>query len=352
MSRRVNLADMLDGEPLDEPTHAAPRPPIVGIEEIAPNPGNPRGQIDETDQEFLDLAGSIETVGVITPLTLCSASAFLKHNPEYAPQVGGRLYVVVAGHRRLAAAVRAGLREVPAYVNDEAAPDPLVWAVAENLLRVALNPIQEAEALRILTDPPPKGRGMAQTKAAKGIGKTQGFVSQRIALLNLVPELQAKVASGELGLKAARAFVAQPKDNQLAAYSASVNPVEDRVDNAPQNKSAGPSPSTPQPRAAEPAGAAQLPRPSAKPSTTSPAEGYYPVMDDEAPAAVGAQQVSAPATALASATLPEPREPLASPDPLDVDWHDVTAFATAITEVLDKREAYALAEALIENLRD
>ncbi|MFJ9447133.1 ParB/RepB/Spo0J family partition protein [Kitasatospora sp. NPDC101235] len=345
---------MLDGEPLDEPTHAAPRPPIVGIGEIAPNPGNPRGQIDETDQEFLDLAGSIETVGVITPLTLCSASAFLKHNPEYAPQVGNRLYVVVAGHRRLAAAMRAGLREVPAYVNDEAAPDPLVWAVAENLLRVGLDPIQEAEALRVLTDPPPRGRGMAQTKVAKGIGKTQGFVSQRIALLNLVPELRAKVASGELGLKAARAFVALPKDDQPAAYSASLGPVEDRpVSEASQGRSAEPKQPAPQPRSAEPAAAARLPQPSTKATTASPAEDYYPVMDKEAPATAGTgQQVSAPAAAVASATLPEPREPLASPAPLDVDWHDVTAFAAAITAVLHKREAYALAEALIENLRD
>ncbi|MEU4118941.1 ParB/RepB/Spo0J family partition protein [Kitasatospora sp. NPDC028055] len=350
MSRRVNLADMLDGEPLDEPTHGAPRPPLVDISQIAPNPGNPRGEIDEADQEFLDLAGSIETVGVITPLTLCTASAFLQHNPVYAPQVGDRLYVVVAGHRRLAAAVHAGLSEVPAYVNDEAAPDPLVWAVAENLLRVGLDPIQEAEALRVLTDPPPNGRGMAQTKVAKGIGKTQGFVSQRIALLNLTPGLRLKVASGELGLKAARTFVGLPRDEQMAAYEASLNATSSAVSGAQQREVTEPKPSKPQLRSTAPAPSAgsQL-RDKELPSS---AGTHYPVMDDAGRTAANMEQSLSPASTTVVTAVPEPREPLAESNPLDVDWHDVTAFAAAITQVLDKRQAYALTEALIENLRD
>ncbi|MEU8927329.1 ParB/RepB/Spo0J family partition protein [Kitasatospora sp. NPDC048545] len=350
MSRRVNLADMLNGEPLDEPTHAAPRPPIVGISQIAPNPGNPRGQIDEADQEFLDLAGSIETVGVITPLTLCTASAFLQHNPAHAPQVGDRLYVVVAGHRRLAAAVHAGLSEVPAYVNDEAAPDPLVWAVAENLLRVGLDPIQEAEALRVLTDPPPKGRGMAQTKVAKGIGKTQGFVSQRIALLNLAPELQLKVASGELGLKAARAFVGLPQNEQMVAYAASLSTTTNAVGGAQQKEASESKPPMPQPRITGSATATGSQSSGERPLSATGT--YYPVMDEESPAATNAAQGRPAAPTAVATPVPEPREPLAGSIPLDVDWRDVTAFAAAITQVLDKRQAYALAEALIENLRD
>ncbi|MCU7827414.1 ParB/RepB/Spo0J family partition protein, partial [Kitasatospora sp. DSM 101779] len=167
---------------------------------------------------------SIGGVGVITPLTVCSSAAFLKHHPQHAEAVAGRQYVVVAGHRRLEAARQAGLTEVPAFVNDDAAEDPLVFAVAENLLRVGLSPIQEAEALRVLTDKPPAGRGMSQSKVAKGIGKTQAFVSQRIALLELVPELQQKVAAGELGIKAARAFTALPAAEQVAAYEESLAP--------------------------------------------------------------------------------------------------------------------------------
>ncbi|MGW2255471.1 ParB/RepB/Spo0J family partition protein [Kitasatospora sp. NPDC001660] len=344
MSRRVNLADMLDGEPLDEPTHAAPKAPVLGIGQISHNPDNPRGAIDETDQEFLDLVTSIEAVGVITPLTVCTAAEFLRHNPRHSGGIAGYQYVVVAGHRRLEAARRAGLTEVPAVINDNAAEDPLVWAVAENLLRVGLTPIQEAHTLQVLTDKPPTGRGMSQSKVAKGIGKTQAFVSFRIALLNLVPELQAKVNSGELGVKAARAYTSLPPEQQLGAYEVSLQqPVQ------------APAPEKPAPLP----GRAQV----AAPTPTTPAEtsGPRPVSVERSPrepatdsSAAGNERRDAPVVlAEAAADVPEQRAPLASASSVpDVDWHDISAFVAAIGLVLDKTEMYELAEALIEDLRD
>ncbi|MFF4384560.1 ParB/RepB/Spo0J family partition protein [Kitasatospora sp. NPDC001547] len=350
MTRRVNLADMLDGEPLDEPTHAAPRPPVLNVTQIAHNPDNPRGVIDETDQEFLDLATSVESVGVITPLTVCTATAFLRHNPQHAKKIAGRQYVVVAGHRRLEAARRAGLTEVPAFVNENAAEDPLVWAVAENLLRVGLTPIQEAHTLRVLTDKPPAGRGMSQSKVAKGIGKTQAFVSFRIALLGLVPELQAKVASGELGVKAARAYTSLPAEEQLSTYEASL--AKPPVASAPAGRPAVPPvssgkdlPATPPP-AADPA-----PRP-ADPAPVPPA----PRLESPVGATADSRTPTPQETAVVvadSGGVPEPRAPHAEPASIpDVDWHDIDAFARAVRSVLDKTEVYELAEALIDSLRD
>jgi ParB family chromosome partitioning protein len=57
------------------------------------------------------------------------------------------------------------------------------------MLRVDLNPMEQARALQALTDMPPAGKGVSQRKVAAGIEKTQAFVSQRIALLSLTPEL-------------------------------------------------------------------------------------------------------------------------------------------------------------------
>ncbi|MFD4659663.1 ParB/RepB/Spo0J family partition protein [Kitasatospora sp. NPDC058444] len=350
MSRRVNLADMLDGEPLDEPTHAAPRPPVLNVAQIAHNPDNPRGEIDETDQEFLDLATSVENVGVITPLTVCTATAFLRHNPQHADRIAGYQYVVVAGHRRLEAARRAGLAEVPAFVNENAAEDPLVWAVAENLLRVGLTPIQEAHTLRVLTDKPPAGRGMSQSKVAKGIGKTQAFVSFRIALLGLVPELQAKVASGELGVKAARAYTSLPAEEQLGAYEAAL--VKPTAAPVPAAKEAAAPASAGKNVPANPPPAAD---PAQRPADAAPVP---PAPRPESPASgpVGSRTPAHQETAVAvadAADVPEPRAPHAEPASVpDVDWHDIDAFARAVRSVLDKTEVYELAEALIDSLRD
>ncbi|WP_051969113.1 ParB/RepB/Spo0J family partition protein [Kitasatospora azatica] len=340
----MNLADMLDGEPLDEPTQATPRPPVISVSLIAPNPDNPRGAVDLDDDDFHELVLSVQEVGIISPLTVCTTEAFLRHNPAHAAALRASTYVVVAGHRRLAAAQEAWLKEVPAYVNDSAAEDPLVWAVAENLLRVGLNPIQEAQALRVLTDPPPAGRGMAQTKAARGIGKTQGFVSQRIALLNLDPALQAKIASGELGLKAARSYVSLPREQQMAAYEAQASgyyPVMDSARAQPSEKVV----------AAEPVAAA---------SVQPDPETYYPVMESEpspvpdapapAPTQAAAQRAAGATKVADAAGVPEPRTAQGTNAVRDVDWHDVPAFADAIRRVLTQDQIGELAEALINNL--
>ncbi|MFJ9846990.1 ParB/RepB/Spo0J family partition protein [Kitasatospora sp. NPDC101155] len=350
MSRRVNLADMLDGEPLDEPTHAAPKAPVLSIGQISHNPDNPRGTIDETDQEFLDLATSIENVGVITPLTVCTATEFLRYNPHHSGRIAGHQYVVVAGHRRLEAARRAGLIEVPAFINDKAAEDPLVWAVAENLLRVGLTPIQEAQTLQVLTDKPPAGRGMSQSKVAKGIGKTQPFVSFRIALLNLTPELQAKVNSGELGVKAARAYTSLPPEEQLSAYEASQQ--QSAQAPVPERQAAAPG-QTPvvAPGSGAPAGT-QVPRPAS--TARSPQGAATGGASSATASAEASERHVAPAMlAEAAADVPEQRASHATALSVpDVDWHDIAAFVTAIGSVLDKTKMYELAEALIENLRD
>jgi ParB family chromosome partitioning protein len=215
MSKRSSLADLLGETDNDEatPVEGAGR---IALDLLAANPDNPRGAVDTADPDFAGLQASIESIGVVQALTVCTRRAFLEHHPQHADRITED-YVVVAGHRRLEAARRAGVADVPVTVDDAAAENPLVWAVAENLQRVGLNPVQEARALRVLTDKPPAGRGMSQGVVARGIGKTQPFVSGRIALLKLALELQDLVAARELKVKRGALLSKLPETEQLAA---------------------------------------------------------------------------------------------------------------------------------------
>ena len=195
---------------------AAPPSARVALSDLTENPDNPRGEIDQYEDEFRGLLASVTELGVIQALTICSRGAFIRHHPKHADTVT-TAWVVVAGHRRMKAAALAGLTSVPAVVNDDAAENPLMWAVAENLQRVGLTPIKEAETLRVLTDDPPAGQGLSQTTVASGIGKSQGFVSQRVALLKLAPSLRRKVHLGQLKVKRGGLLAKLPEDQQIEA---------------------------------------------------------------------------------------------------------------------------------------
>lgn len=196
----------------------------IDLKKIADNPENPRGAIDTSDEEFLDLVNSIREIGVTSPISVCNAAAFLKHHEQHRDAVGSADYVLLAGHRRTLAAPLAGRTTVPAQIDDAGAENPLVWALAENGLRVGLNPIQQAQALKKLTDKPPAGRGLSQGKVAKSIGKSQPYISMLTSLLNLLPELQGLVARGELIQREARPIARLPRDEQWAAYEALLAP--------------------------------------------------------------------------------------------------------------------------------
>ncbi|OIV37102.1 hypothetical protein BIV57_12745 [Mangrovactinospora gilvigrisea] len=216
--KRTSLADLL-GQ-VDAPDTATESAGRVPVGELAPNPDNPRGAIDASSPDFVELCTSIESLGVVQALTVCTAEAFLAHHPEHTDVVGDAAYVVVAGHRRLEAARLAGVEDIPVSVDDRAAENPLVWAVAENLQRVGLSPLQEAQTLRVLTDRAPAGQGMSQAAAAKAIGKTQPFVSGRLALLKLAPEVQELIERGEVRVKRGGLLAKLPLSDQVAAEQA------------------------------------------------------------------------------------------------------------------------------------
>lgn len=199
-------------EPRPQPERQAEEAPggsatVVPVSAIAHNPRNPRDGYGDIGE----LADSIQQVGVLQPLGVVSAELFLAHYPGHETGIGECRWVALAGNRRLAAAHRVGLAEVPVHVLDGLGEDaqldeaPLI----ENIHREALPPLREAAALELLVQ-----RHGSQRKAAARIGKSQGFISQRLALLRLPEELRAAVSDGTLTVEVARAIAALPAEVQ------------------------------------------------------------------------------------------------------------------------------------------
>ncbi len=217
--KRRNLADLLapasDTEP--EPQEPQPGPAaaaglrLVPLDQLAGNPENPR----EEDLDVVELAASFAETGQLQTVAVVSRAVYLAHYPQHENAIGAALYVVINGNRRLEAANLAELPGLEVSVRDNLSGDAMDDAVIiENVHRQPLNPLREAQFLARMVE-----RHGSQTKLAKRIAKTQAYVSQRLSLLRLHPDLQALVLSEELGVKLARTLEKiESQDDQLAAW--------------------------------------------------------------------------------------------------------------------------------------
>lgn len=159
----------------------------VPVGAIDGHPRNVRTRMRDLDE----LADSIREVGVLQPLTVER-----QHN--------GR-YLILAGHRRLAAAKKAGLSHVPCILRRDQLPDEaLVLMLVENTQRRNLDPIEEAHALNALM-----AMVGTQAEVARRIGKSVPAVNQRLMLLHLTPGEQEAVRRGDLQVGEARQVARQ-----------------------------------------------------------------------------------------------------------------------------------------------
>jgi ParB family transcriptional regulator, chromosome partitioning protein len=176
----------------------APEPPIgpleIDIDRLAPSAFQPRRQMD--DGRLDDLARSIKSNGVIQPIVV--------------RRVGDRFHII-AGERRWRAAQKAGLLRVPVVVREVGAGQErslLEMALIENVQRENLNPIDEAQAYRRLTDE----FKLTQDEIANAVGKDRATVANFLRLLKLPEDVRADVAAGNLSMGHARALLALPTD--------------------------------------------------------------------------------------------------------------------------------------------
>ncbi|MGY4967456.1 ParB/RepB/Spo0J family partition protein [Streptomyces sp. 900105245] len=197
------------------------RPPAaVELTLLASNPYNPREELTDIEET----AKSLHTKGQIQPVTVARRAAFLQAHPGQEAVLGDVAeYVVIDGNRRLAAARLAGLSELRIDVNDDlasSASDMLETALIANIHRVDVPPLDQAKAIQDLV----KVHG-SQGQVAKRLGKTPAWVSQRLALLELTPDLQEKVETGELKVEPARRIGRLPKEQQEAEAEKAMNAV-------------------------------------------------------------------------------------------------------------------------------
>lgn len=137
----------------------------VPIEEVQPNPEQPREIFD--NEELESLAASVREHGILSPLVVRRSE--------------GR-YILIAGERRLRAAGLAGLTEVPVVIRDAPrAENQLELALIENLQRSDLDPIEEARGFQRLVSE----YAMTQDEVAHRVGKKRSTVANALRLLNL-----------------------------------------------------------------------------------------------------------------------------------------------------------------------
>lgn len=159
----------------------------LSLRMIKANPNQPRKVFDE--EKLKEMAETMVNYGVIQPVIV---------------QKRGQGYTLVAGERRLRAAAMAGLKTIPAIVKDFPADQVIAIALIENLQREDLNPIEEANACRLLL----QEYGITQEELALKLGKSRSSIANSIRLLSLDPLVQNYLEEGVLTAGQARPLLA------------------------------------------------------------------------------------------------------------------------------------------------
>lgn len=160
----------------------------IPVGQIRPNPRQPRHRIDPG--ELAQLADSIREHGVLQPVVVTRAE-------------DGVGYLLIAGERRWAAAVQAGLERIPAVIKEASPQAMLELALVENLQRADLNPLEEAGAYaQLMTE-----FGLTQEQVAHRVGRSRSSVANSVRLLGLPPAVQTALAAGEISEGHARALL-------------------------------------------------------------------------------------------------------------------------------------------------
>ncbi len=141
------------------------------------NSMQPRQSFDDAGIE--ELSKSIATHGIIQPLVVIHSDSG---------------YELIAGERRLRAAKKLDLKEVPAIVRKAGEQEKLEVALIENLQRENLNPIETAIAYQKLIDE----FNLTQEEVAKKVSKSRPVITNSLRLLNLSSEIQEALVSGKI----------------------------------------------------------------------------------------------------------------------------------------------------------
>ena len=159
----------------------------IPIDQIEPNPDQPRREFDE--EALQELATSIQNMGIIAPITL--------------RQVAPDHYQIIAGERRWRASQMAGLQAIPAYIRTANDESVMMLALVENIQRADVNAIEIALAYEHLAET----SGMTQEKISERVGKSRTAVINYMRLLKLPAQIQMALKNREIDMGHARALL-------------------------------------------------------------------------------------------------------------------------------------------------
>ncbi len=194
----LGLEALLGPKVSDTPRPAADASPsVLKLDALQPGKYQPRTRMDEGS--LYELAESIKAQGVMQPVLV-------------RPVAPGR-YEIIAGERRTRAAKLAGLDEVPVLVKNVPDEAAAAMSLIENIQREDLNPLEEAQGLKRLTDE----FGLTHEQAAQAVGRSRSAASNLLRLLNLSEPVQQMLMAGDLDMGHARALLPLDGAQQILA---------------------------------------------------------------------------------------------------------------------------------------
>lgn len=158
----------------------------IPIDQIIANPHQPRSEFNE--EALDDLTASIKMQGILSPLLV------VENDDDY---------ILVSGERRLRAAKRAGLKEVPVLIRNLSNREMAEIALIENIQRDDLLPLEEARGYADLM----QNFGITQGELAEKVGKSRSHIANTLRLLQLPETIQGLLNEGKLSAGHARALL-------------------------------------------------------------------------------------------------------------------------------------------------
>jgi len=172
----------------------------IPIKSISVNPFQPRTSFDE--ESLNELVQSVEEHGIIQPITVRRAA--------------DNSYQLISGERRMKAAIKAGLKRIPAFVREAGDENMLELALVENIQREDLDAIEVAVSYQRLIEE----FDLTQEALGYRVGKKRATIANYLRLLNLPVEIQTAIREKKISMGHARALVGiEDKDYQLEVFS-------------------------------------------------------------------------------------------------------------------------------------
>ena len=175
----------------------------IPVAAIVPNQYQPRKVFDQT--EIQELAQTISEHGLLQPIVV----------REFRPGE----YEIIAGERRFRAVKLLEWEKIPAIVEKMSDAESASLALIENLQRAQLSPVEEAQAYKQLME----FNNLTQAALAKGMGKSQSFVANKLRLLKLIKPVQNAILDGRITERHGRALLGLDEDQQRTLLMEIVN---------------------------------------------------------------------------------------------------------------------------------